>query len=408
MTCDEVMEFMQRHLDGDLNEGEHKRMSEHLDACPDCADMMERLQQIDQDLANLPKVTPAFSLVDAILPRLEQIDAGLPVERADAAASEMHLAKTERTADAGAPGEGAQRKRPWYARGRLAQFGGLAAAAAVFGILIVNGLPKSLDDATQQSMNSTAGSAAAPMARVMESSAAETGAAEMAAPAAGDSAAEAPLAEESTMKSANTGNVGSAGQNAISPKEPAAEPLPVPDTRATDQEKADTYNNVGIADAPEPNEAESDTPHPRMAGEAAPEPDPAPAPVEETISADDQDGQGTVGVRGGGGSHQGFAPEDPKAGKIAAVENQYGSLSSETGKYEAQVRPQSEDGRLFVVIVDETGATVFASTRLWDPSVPIELKEWKGEVLTYTALTADGTEYTFTIDAAAGTETEIK
>ncbi|HZG78386.1 MAG TPA: zf-HC2 domain-containing protein, partial [Paenibacillus sp.] len=74
MTCEEVMELMQRHLDGDLNSEEQKRLSEHLDACEDCADMMERLQRVDEDLANLPKGTPAYSLVDGILPRLAQID----------------------------------------------------------------------------------------------------------------------------------------------------------------------------------------------------------------------------------------------------------------------------------------------------------------------------------------------
>ncbi|MCI3923200.1 zf-HC2 domain-containing protein [Paenibacillus sp. TRM 82003] len=394
---------MQRHLDGDLHEEEHKRMSEHLDACPECADMMERLQQIDKDLANLPKVMPAYSLVDSILPRLAQLDAAMPDARLDAAASEMHLVKTERPAVAGEFGGGSARKRPWYARGKFAQIGGLAAAAAVFGILIVNGLPKSLD---QASMESTSAGSPASEERVMEFRAADTSAADMAVPME-EPEAEAPMAKSSAAPEGTA--------NVASTKEPSGESVPMVGAEEPAKGKAEA-NDVNVAEVtPAPNPL-LDTAEPQEASE--PEATPEPVPIEAAPSVE------------GGGSIQGItgepvpdnvgepAPEivgDAGDGGegihgIMGIEEQYrlASLASDSGEYEAMVQPKSEDGQLSVVVVNGAGETVFVSARLWDPSVPIELTGWNGAVLTYAATTADGETLTFSIDAAAGTETQIQ
>src|SRR5690606_18284047 len=146
----------------------------HLKSCSECSDMMERLTSIDRDLANLPKGEPPFSLVDSILPMLEQIDT-----TAAAKTIPEHP------------------RRPWYARSRLVQFGGMAAAAAVLGILIVNGLPASFGGSSSSSQEQTAASGAmADTMSVMES-----------APSA-NSAAPAPMMatsaddEKSAMESA--------------------------------------------------------------------------------------------------------------------------------------------------------------------------------------------------------------
>lgn len=74
MNCHEVMELMQRDLDRDLIDSEHKAMMAHLQQCPDCAEMYSRLQQLSQELASLPKVAPPISLVDSILPQLAELD----------------------------------------------------------------------------------------------------------------------------------------------------------------------------------------------------------------------------------------------------------------------------------------------------------------------------------------------
>lgn len=392
MTCDEVIELMQRHLDGDLNEEEHKRLSEHLDACPECADMMERLTQIDQDLANLPKVTPAFSLVDSILPRLEQLEAGNPDMRTDAAASEMQLIRTERAAASGAEG-GEERQRPWYARNRLAQFGGLAAAAAVFGILIVNGLPKQLDDAAKLSTESSAGSA--PMARMMSTSAADAEESAVASDATGDSANEAPTANSVVPPQ-------SAKAPQEPPAEPPAEPVPMLEVEAPNRESGS--GEVDIAEVPPAAPAVPATP-PSAPSDARQSsgPDAVPEELPPVGGAPSlQDGTGEPAA----------APEvEPSGGDmgIMKIDNQgeSPSLPSESGKYAAEIRPMSEDGKRSVVIVDDAGTVVFASGILWDDAVPLELKSWDGDVLTYAAIQADGETRLFSIDAAAGSEAEL-
>lgn len=78
MMCQEVIELMQRYLDQDLDELEYEQMLGHLQQCPECTELFERLVALSQELEQLPKVTPAYSLVDAIMPKLQRIDEGFP------------------------------------------------------------------------------------------------------------------------------------------------------------------------------------------------------------------------------------------------------------------------------------------------------------------------------------------
>lgn len=74
MNCQEVMEYMQRQLDDDLDEHENEVLINHTRHCPDCAAMFERLQLLSAELTSLPKVIPSYSLVDAIMPQLERME----------------------------------------------------------------------------------------------------------------------------------------------------------------------------------------------------------------------------------------------------------------------------------------------------------------------------------------------
>ncbi|OAS13730.1 anti-sigma factor family protein [Paenibacillus oryzisoli] len=74
MKCQEVMMYMQRQLDGDLAPEEENELHAHLLHCSDCAQMFERLSALSNELSQLPKVMPPFSLVDAIMPQLLQLD----------------------------------------------------------------------------------------------------------------------------------------------------------------------------------------------------------------------------------------------------------------------------------------------------------------------------------------------
>ena len=81
MRCEGVMELMQRCLDEDLTEEEKTCMLEHMKTCDSCAGMFERLNRLSEELVNLPKVTPPYSIVDSILPRLDEIDQQLANSR---------------------------------------------------------------------------------------------------------------------------------------------------------------------------------------------------------------------------------------------------------------------------------------------------------------------------------------
>ncbi|WP_036737205.1 anti-sigma factor family protein, partial [Paenibacillus zanthoxyli] len=74
MNCAEVMEWMHRYLDHDLSRDESLEMFRHIDGCPSCAELFERLNALSSELEQLPDISPPFSLVDSIMPKLEAID----------------------------------------------------------------------------------------------------------------------------------------------------------------------------------------------------------------------------------------------------------------------------------------------------------------------------------------------
>lgn len=77
--CHEVGELMQRYLDRDLDENDNNTMLTHLSECPECTELFARLVDLSSQLEMLPKVTPPVSIVDTILPRLQEMDAGAAV-----------------------------------------------------------------------------------------------------------------------------------------------------------------------------------------------------------------------------------------------------------------------------------------------------------------------------------------
>ncbi|MGG4143215.1 zf-HC2 domain-containing protein [Paenibacillus algorifonticola] len=123
MNCQEVMEYMQRELDGDLDEYEKATMTNHFKQCPDCAAMFERLKNLSAELENLPHVTPSYSLVDAIMPQLEQ----LSFEAAGSVVEPQEMATPKR------------RKTPnRAASSKLRQLTGVVAACLVAGTFIIS------------------------------------------------------------------------------------------------------------------------------------------------------------------------------------------------------------------------------------------------------------------------------
>lgn len=123
MMCQEVVEYMHRQLDGDLDEQEQEILNEHTKHCPDCAALFDRLQKLSAELENLPRVMPKYSLVDAIMPQLEQLE---PIVMKQAAAEPVQLQ------------EAARRVKPSRKWPAFRAISGVVAAAAVAGLFIVS------------------------------------------------------------------------------------------------------------------------------------------------------------------------------------------------------------------------------------------------------------------------------
>lgn len=139
MKCQEVIELMHRYLDHDLDESEAEGLTRHVQQCSSCAEMFERLKHLSGELESLPKVMPAFSLVDAILPRLELIDRAA----ADATAVESPII-------AAPPAPAIPSKRRWTDRISWRIASGVVAAGFIFGLFIVMNQPKTVDDASEE------------------------------------------------------------------------------------------------------------------------------------------------------------------------------------------------------------------------------------------------------------------
>ena len=128
MKCQEVMEYMQRQLDLDLTDSEQQLLDAHLVTCASCRVMMERLQRLTSELSSLPKVHPPVSLVDAILPKLEEID------RARQSEGAIRSATTDQSAETSLANRSNRRAH----RLSYKVLGGVVAAGLLLGIAIVN------------------------------------------------------------------------------------------------------------------------------------------------------------------------------------------------------------------------------------------------------------------------------
>ncbi|KAA9007684.1 hypothetical protein F4V43_04165 [Paenibacillus spiritus] len=145
MSCAEVREWMHRYVDHDLSREEAAELFRHIDGCPDCAEEFTQLKLLSMELERLPEVRPPFSLVDAILPRLDEIDRAAAGEPSPvvppAGLSGAKDAQNEMTRRSG------DRSRRRGGMGMGGRFGiGAAAAALILGIAIFN-MPKELPDA---------------------------------------------------------------------------------------------------------------------------------------------------------------------------------------------------------------------------------------------------------------------
>ncbi|MFD1177737.1 anti-sigma factor family protein [Paenibacillus puldeungensis] len=151
MKCPEAVEWMHRYIDNDLSADESSLLFEHIRQCSECAETFELLNKLSARLEELPKVVPNYSLVDAILPQLDEIDRArreegstVEAEVVTMEASDHNALNRRRLRERDAAG--ASRRSRAYRIGSLG-----VAAALILGVFIYQYEPRTAPDAEMAS-----------------------------------------------------------------------------------------------------------------------------------------------------------------------------------------------------------------------------------------------------------------
>ncbi|WP_088831438.1 zf-HC2 domain-containing protein [Paenibacillus tyrfis] len=449
MMCQEVIELMQRYLDRDLDETEYGRMLQHLQQCPDCTELFERLVNLSNELESLPKVTPPFSLVDAILPKLEQLEAAGAVPDTTYAASDKIERETEalRAKTAADPADerptwGSWRKnvREWIS---FPVFGGVVAAGLVFGFFLFQHQTKPDGDAGRLLLSMTDKKAENAAAGQATDAAKSQPAAQAGVKA--DQSLPAGVSDKNAASEEHKPQTSSAGSGGADKKAPArsgssdAADANQSQTAVPRQQTSGEGNKTAEPEQPI-QEKLPKAPAERRDSIAVPSQQPASPPEQEKGgSSGDRGGQQTVAPKNGSGeqakgfnalgpsetSEEAATSESADTGGAEAMEqpplegSAQGSshmgiaakpdpkpaaheLASSDGKYKASVREEK------IVIFDKDGKELYASGYNWKGADRIELVEWSGDgKLTYRVNMAEQSK-TFVIDLKAKNETEVK
>ncbi|MFC5988887.1 zf-HC2 domain-containing protein [Marinicrinis lubricantis] len=333
------MDFMQRSLDHDLTPEELDQTMRHLDGCPECSLMYERLSRLSEELTRMPKIEPPFSIVDSILPQLDLPEA---VQTANPSSKPpvgwLHKLKDSIS---------------------LRALGGVVAAGVLL-TFIVNGMLPSKDDSSDSAMNQV----------FLRSSASNE--------SASDSAADAGDAELYKVETYNTGET---QQKQFAAGQPESEPVPDPSTDAEERSRAFEGLDQGEQDAPQPlevGEFEQADPSSGKSPSAMDSGEPTVAPdTPDAFSAGSEEGGSMEHPPTIGAPHGGYG--------IASVPVEPAVTDSPDGSYEAVVQ-QAEEGQ-FVSITDPEGEIVMESSVHAEGELQVA---WKSDtVLTVTVTTGD-------------------
>lgn len=399
MNCQEVMEFMQRQLDGDLDAKEEDELHAHLMHCLDCAQMFERLQRLSDELTQLPKVIPPYSLVDAIMPQLADIDRHAAASITDkVAAFGTHA---NQTASVQPP------KLPWTRR-LGSQFswkfaGGVVAAGLILGFFAFN---------LQNPVRENADSLLQPKAKDKQS------AAQMQSTAASDSNA----AQDAVKKKAADG----ADAKQVAPNSPAAESF------GQEKDKPDATAGNGLVGPQATTDAKLEDPQTlsssgTMKGtdglrQAPSTSEPERLKVQGPTETNEKKESDPVSTNPPAGSETSNklpeeqkvlktteptpTPAAKKGGETSDVGGIYSltapsanPLKSTTGVLEAIVEEQH-----VVIRNSSTKEVVFASKQVWKSGDLITLVEWSKDDKLFYQVQSEGSLHTFLIDLNAKEE----
>ncbi|MEK8215724.1 zf-HC2 domain-containing protein [Paenibacillus sp. FSL L8-0463] len=290
MKCAEVMEWMHRYLDHDLSQDEMIEMFRHIDDCSSCAEVFDRLQLLSQQLEQLPDVKPPFSLVDSILPQLDQLDLNVQGKSADAVSpeEESKVVPFSRKSTHGKASKGAS---------LAARTGIGAAAAAVILLIAMFNMPGSMPTAdVEQSLQQTAENNASKEALSIMSSDA-SGSAQDAAP--GENKQEVKNSEKVDPTSAdggqNTGGSTAPAETSAPPTAKATDKAPAMTRKSGSDKRSSSRKGTTGTATPAPGAADMDSKSSNndMKGMGLDEGgDPAAADSQESLDASHEPGAG--------------------------------------------------------------------------------------------------------------------
>ncbi|MDR6880049.1 anti-sigma factor [Bacillus sp. 3255] len=411
MICQEVMELMQRQLDGDLNSQEEDELHAHLEYCLDCAEMFERLQRLSDDLTQLPKVVPPYSLVDAILPQLAEIDRGAAASITDKAAVV--------TPDVRQNERGQTTKLPWTRRFG-SQFswkfaGGVVAAGLILGFFVFNMKQPVLDNADgllPMSRQAEERSAASSELRsnlpdgsnMKKAETPNAGAAATEAPAADASAGGASGTDKQETHNSDSGSSGpQATTDANLEKPDAIKMSKSDDAKDASQVDPSTTAPERMKDAPADKVAKNTETAPTSpaSGQGAPNKNmvastpsstPSPSLTPQPTPAAGTPERNQVAKKG--------ADADQRGGVFSlTVPTHENMLKSASGTLSATVEDQH-----VVIRNSTTGELVFASKKAWQPEDQITLLEWSKDDKLFYQVQSGGSLHMMRIDVNLKTE----
>ncbi|MFM9329656.1 zf-HC2 domain-containing protein [Paenibacillus mesotrionivorans] len=413
MKCEEMMNLMQQSLDQDLTAEEELVMLAHLKQCPGCSDLYVRLKLLHDELAQLPKVKPAYSIVDAILPQLEEI----PLWNADSAEGPETSAAAKEQVVAFPPAKARNNRRgliSWKI------FSGVAAAGIIIGLFMSN--------QDNLHMNKTASESAAMQNRMSAPQAASNLGASTGAKGKQDQSAADSATQDLFVVPTQTGAAGTT--SAVPPSTPAAAPEGSAEQKdisgrvtmasPTDSSVKDQFGTALRTSTAEDQETASGPSgeaadayqkqadqSPEAAAGSAVESQPdgtqeeGHLPLAIMEKAGDSAASPEVDQRGGAASlppvgdakQMGFTLAGPTAGGAPQP------LPSPDGMYTASVA----EGK--VTITDKDGKAVFVSSIHLGPEVQVRFVEWTdAHTFSYAVKTVSGTETVYVISAVQGKE----
>lgn len=345
MKCQEVTELMQRYLDKDLVEKEYQLILRHLNACPECTSMFEKLQRLSNELESLPKVKPPYNIVDSIMPQLVELDRMNEERTTEPVASSESTAVMQE-----------QRHKPPQKQGLWRRYvswgwtGGVVAAGIVLGIFIFQNQPL---------LNENAGSHVQPeMSRMMmDQQSTQNHAESFAAP-----------------KSTSSDNIAmfqvqdhSDQPKELASKQPEEDPVVPP---ASSQ--GTTKNSPSAGAVVDPSKPGSPVQEERRTT----------VPIDDNFMSMDQ--YGKVASQSEPLPVDGNSKRDQPLG-ISSIEE------SETEGFPMSQELTSPDQKYTATVIDqrvyilnaESGNEVYMSEQTWKEDVTIQFKEWQNQKVIY-------------------------